>query len=248
MSKRLLIETGILTLLFGISFFFPICDFYFSQANGPMVKAPQYLNAMPLVYGLFFVYAMILTALFSGHKMLLVAIDLIALASIVLLYVNLDFGFGKWVTSSVKPTFELGYWMSNGAVILLGLRSLMLRKNVESLNWSKKVSYTFFTLSIVIALSFLGITYLFFNKRATAPKLVELSVQMRDGATINVQSWEYPAYHAKVTKYYTPDSPAKKTFTLDSIHVIQFDENQKFIREFSKPIGAPDYEVETVLK
>lgn len=246
MPKRILIEPALLLLIFGISFFFPVCNFYFVQ-GGTSITAPQYLNDIPLMYGVFFVLGMLLTAFLSGNRMLVIAITLISLGTLGLLYINLTSGFNKWAASPTKPSFDLGFWMASGSLILFGIRSFAWRKSIEQKQWSKRISYSFFGLSVFFALSLLGTTYLYFQHKMKQPRLVELSVQIRDNKTINVQQWEYPAYYAKVTKYYSPVDLTKKNFILDSIHVIQSNANQEFVREYSKNIGAADFNPEEVL-
>lgn len=248
MPKRLFIEPTLMLIIFGVSFFFPVCNFYFMQGGGSTVIAPQYLSDIPLMYGTFFILGMLLTALLSGHRMLLIAMALIALGCLVLLYVNLNAGFDKWATSPTKPTFGLGFWIATGALVLFGIRSFAWRKLIEQRHWSKRISYSFFGSSVALALSFMATTYLYFENKMKQPRLVELSMMQRDGKTINVQQWEYPAYFAKVTKYYTPNSEVKNAFVLDSIHVIQHNEKQEFVREFSKSIGKADFDPEEVFQ
>lgn len=247
MPKRLIIEPTLLLIIFGISFLFPVCNFYFMQV-GSTVVVPQYLNEIPLMYGTFFILGILITALLSGNRMLLIAMSLIALGCLVLLYINLNTSFGNWATSPTKPTFDLGFWIAAGALVLFGIRSFSWRKLIEQHKWSQKTAYSFFGLSIVVALSLMASTYFYFESKLQEPRLVELSMMQRDGKTINVQQWEYPAYFAKVTKYYTPNSGNKSTFILDSIHVIQYNNQQVFQREFSQSIGKVDFDPEEVFQ
>lgn len=250
MNKRIFIEPIVFILAFAATFFLPICIFYFSGDKGTMIEKPQYLYDIPTMYALFFFFGMFLTGMYSGNKNLLTIVAMISFSLTALLFFYMQTGFKMWSASPVHPTFGLGYWMSNAILVLFGIRAFQLRKMIEEKPFRKLISFSFYGATITIALILFASAFTVYNKQSTTPVLQEISMNYKNNQPISVQTWEYPSYNTSVVKYFRMpiDSLHEKEMVLDSIHVLVRDDKYNFVKEYSKVIKDPKFDLEKELE
>lgn len=147
--KSLKYELTALSVVFIITFFFPFCTFYYSgEDDMGIIEEPQYLNDFIIGYGFILYYIMLLSAILSKRRSLVIIMNTIAVLLLLFTYFITALGFNWWGASPYHPKFNLGYLFVNLVVIYLIIRSATLVKKTQ--NGSNKTSHVFGIIAIAI--------------------------------------------------------------------------------------------------
>lgn len=147
--KSLKNELTLLSVVFILCFFFPLCTFYYlGEDEAYITEEPQYLNDFTIGYGYILYYLMLLSAILSKRRTLVIIMNAIAVLLLFLtLFITL-LGFNWWGASPYHPKLNLGYLFVNLVLLFLIFRSSTLVKKTQ--NENNKTSNLFAIIAIAI--------------------------------------------------------------------------------------------------
>jgi hypothetical protein len=249
-KKSLLIELAVLSTLFGLSFLFPMCTFYYLGGDESVIEKPQYANSFQ-VSELFIVYfLMVLLALLSAKKVILHIVNIVVLLSAVLTYFLVILSFGWWGASPFHPDLNIGFSLINLFLLILIIRSYMWTGKLQNLNRSiaTKILTVF---SVVVPITFFfWVIKSYLNDKNAPIKRSEWILQERNNRIVKMDSWDYlEGYNAFADKYYSKSKAdsLKDTYILDSVRFTFFNDKSKIEKRFSVNAKNGELDVERIL-
>ncbi len=153
-SKLILMEFAIYTVLLGVILCFPFQISHFECYSAGICDEPQYISTYYLAYAYIVFYFWIVSSYLSGRKLLhLVSLILSGIFILLLVFITL---LGQtWSGGPYKPTFGIAFWLIHFFLLLVLIRTLILREHASFEIISKK--WRTFSTIISIAMPSLGV-------------------------------------------------------------------------------------------
>lgn len=249
-NKSLLIELAVLSILFGLSFLFPMCTFYYLGEQESIIEKPQYANSFQIA-GLFVPYfLMVLLALLSAKKVILRIVNILVLLSAALTYFLIILGFNWWGASPFHPDLNIGFLLINLFLLILIIRSYMWIGKLQNLD--RGITTKALTVfAIVLPITFICWILKSYLDGKNAPiKRSEWVLEERNNRIVKMDSWDYlEEYDAFADKYYSkPKADSlKDNYILDSVRFTFFNDKSKIEKRFSVNAKNGELDVEEIL-
>lgn len=150
--QKVLFEITIYSVLFVLSFLFPICNYYYLAADDSMmVVEPQYISDFVEAYLFPIYYLIILLAFLSANKSRSRRMNVFVILLMVLADLYIEFAFGWWGGGPFHPDFAAGFWLSQLFLALLIIRTFTWSGQLDEIRLNPKAGKVFATLSVLIA-------------------------------------------------------------------------------------------------
>lgn len=122
--KRVKYEIIIVLLIFGASFLFPFCTFYYEgKSETHIIEKPQYINEFQIGFYYILFMVAILLALMTRRMVVLNVLNLLVLIGLLLTFIFIKLAFGWWGASPYHPTLSIGFALVNFTIIYIIIRS-----------------------------------------------------------------------------------------------------------------------------
>ncbi len=135
-SKKILIELGVYTLLFGLSFLLPVS---ISYEDYSMQAIPRYLPDYPLIYLSVILFAVVILAIISKRKVIIHISNAFAILLTLVLYLLICLG-QNWSGRQFHPDFGYGYSLSQLMISVLIIRSYTLLCSIGEYHFNQRLS------------------------------------------------------------------------------------------------------------
>lgn len=249
-KKSLYTELAIYTVLFGLSFLFPIYLLYFLSADeSQVITEPQYLNDFPLAYGYIVCFGMVLLATLSLKKRIVQIVSLLALVSLALLFAFIKLGLAQSGSGPMHPSLGLGYWFIHIVLLLLIVRCYVWSRRFPQLPMRIIRSHVLAALAIFLPVTATLYAFSRYAKTMNQPILQSEAIRQIDGRTIKTQTWDYMgSYSALVDKHFSKAVSGGEPFRLDSVSVTIFSDPSTVEKRFTRKAVHGKLNIEEVLE